>query len=394
MKFIDLAKTPGEKGREDTQGCWQHIVAGWLNNCSLLDVGAGLNGSKERMSVRGINVTTLDPGPGLPVDINADISTVPDKSYDAVTLFDVIEHIEDGGEFIYNLKRVAKKWIVMTTPNVDHTGGTHEYHFHEFDPQEFILCMESMGLKFRHGWMMFPDGPPNIREASLQEFLDRKFCYNFCVIFELAEKPKIETAQQNVYTYFDQDPKLDDRSHTLELWKKTWRDSGWNPVVLGRADAEKHPEYESFMAHIKTLPSVNPWGYEESCYLRWLAMDLVGGLHVDGDVLNIDLIPPLKFDINMVLDPQRVPCAVWVVKGAGIQNLITKFKPSQGIQVNGKLHCSDMIAFQASNIATYEMCFEFGTPESKSAPLVHFASGALAKNGFSKDKMLDAFNTL
>lgn len=180
--FIDLAEIPGEVGREDTQGCWQHVVAGYLNNCTLLDVGAGLNGSKERMSVRNIEVTTQDPGPGLPVDLHCDVSEIESDSFDYVTAFDVIEHIKEPEVFLNHLKRIARRAVILTTPNIEHTGGTHVYHFKEYRPSELANLLRSIGLEPIYAWMTFPDGPPNIRRAMISELDSDRFCYNFCIV--------------------------------------------------------------------------------------------------------------------------------------------------------------------------------------------------------------------
>lgn len=180
--FIDLAVTPGEQGREDTQGCWQGVVAGYLNNGTVLDVGAGLGKSKGRMSIRGLTVTTQDPGPGLPVDTSKPVSDIEEESFDYVTAFDVIEHIKGAEKFLLRLREIARKAVILTTPNRDHTRGTHVYHWREYLPSELLDMAESVGMSFQHGWMMFPSGPPHIREATEEDFRVNRFCYNYCLV--------------------------------------------------------------------------------------------------------------------------------------------------------------------------------------------------------------------
>lgn len=182
-KFIDLAEVGGTLGREDTQGCWQTTLAKYLNNCTILDVGAGLGESKKRMSIRGIEVTTYDPAPGLPVDITGDLDQIPDNSFDYVTAFDVFEHIPTPEQFLLDLKRIARRGVFLTTPNLEHTKGTHVYHFREYLPHETVAMAKDCGLHFEYGWMMFPDGPPNIRRAMLSEFESDRFCFNYGILF-------------------------------------------------------------------------------------------------------------------------------------------------------------------------------------------------------------------
>ena len=57
-----------------------------------------------------------------------------DKSFDVITSIDVIEHVEDYDRFIDELLRVAKKAVLISTPNrrEEHTNpdGTPKNHWH------------------------------------------------------------------------------------------------------------------------------------------------------------------------------------------------------------------------------------------------------------------------
>ena len=95
----------------------------------------------------------------------------------------------------------------------------------------------------------------------------------------------------NVYTYHEPLPEVD-RTEILSLWAASWRMNGWNPVILGRDIARRHPLYEPFLAKVNSMPTVNGREYETACYLRWLAMVVVGGgLMVDDDVVNLHQPP-------------------------------------------------------------------------------------------------------
>ena len=79
----------------------------------------------------------------------------------------------------------------------------------------------------------------------------------------------------------------------VDAWKETWSDAGWNPVVLNREVAQRHPDYDKFHDRFTTYPSPNPPEYEFSCYLRWAALSVVGGGYmVDYDVVNVNVPPP------------------------------------------------------------------------------------------------------
>jgi hypothetical protein len=77
-----------------------------------------------------------------------------------------------------------------------------------------------------------------------------------------------------VYTYYE-DINFKHQDRLLEIWKKSWASHGYEPIVLGRADAEKHPYFSDFEKELcglhqlianKTLDR-----YGLSCWLRWLA---------------------------------------------------------------------------------------------------------------------------
>lgn len=137
-KWLDISTIPDEEGREDQQAGWQQYV-GWLFWwCKILDVGAGLGKSRERLARNENTVTLQDVAPGLPVDITDPIETIPDKSYDLVTAFDVIEHVDDDLDFMFHLCRIARKWVFISTPNFNVSRAINQRHVREYTPDEFV----------------------------------------------------------------------------------------------------------------------------------------------------------------------------------------------------------------------------------------------------------------
>ena len=66
----------------------------------------------------------------------------------------------------------------------------------------------------------------------------------------------------------------------LEVWKKSWSDAGWEPVVLTLADAKKHPIYRRFIETFDTSGDTAKYrltNFDRMCFLRWLAMASSGG---------------------------------------------------------------------------------------------------------------------
>jgi hypothetical protein len=72
-----------------------------------------------------------------------------------------------------------------------------------------------------------------------------------------------------VYTYFAEHATAKG-GQVIELWKRSWQRAGFDPRVLRRADAEKHPRYQAVLNRVRKLPSANSQWYEVACYLRWL----------------------------------------------------------------------------------------------------------------------------
>jgi hypothetical protein len=199
----------------------------------------------------------------------------------------------------------------------------------------------------------------------------------------------------NVYTYFDKDESLTGFDQVLDVWAKTWKKYGWQPVVLGPDVAMRHPLYEIVKAHVEKLPTTNPLKYEVSCWLRWLAMESIsGGLHTDSDVFNYGLLEPFTAKETTILDQGKVPCAVWVGQNSGIAEQILKFKESDGIENNGTMQCSDMIFFQKTDFPTIDMCKEVNSDGFDKYALVHFATSGLYKTGHNKDGILKAISDL
>lgn len=108
-------KTIFFRGRKDKL----EIIAkrfSYLFSGKVLDVGCGNNYFKK-----------LIPGKCIGIDKYGDADVVKDiseglpfaeKSFDTVVAFDVLEHIDDLHFLFDELCRVARKWIVVTLPNM------------------------------------------------------------------------------------------------------------------------------------------------------------------------------------------------------------------------------------------------------------------------------------
>ena len=179
--WIDLAVVDGTVGREDCQAQWQLAVANYLNNCTLLDVGAGLCESKARMSIRNITVTTQEPSPGSPADIDSPL-TAFEGEWDAVTSFDVLEHVDDPVAFLKQLSAKSRRWVAVSTPNYLLSHNSHRFHVREYCPDEIVPMGAEAGLTFEMGWAQLP-GRGVFSVGSAEELAGVQDTHGFCVLF-------------------------------------------------------------------------------------------------------------------------------------------------------------------------------------------------------------------
>ncbi len=132
--FRDLAKFPGDLGREDFQGGWQRTLATKLTRGDWLDIGAGLGHSRSRIAAAGHRVTLHDVAPGLPVDLTCPLAAITDHSAGIVSAFDVLEHVAEDVEFLAHLVRIARRAVVITTPNIWVSHCANPHHVREYSP--------------------------------------------------------------------------------------------------------------------------------------------------------------------------------------------------------------------------------------------------------------------
>jgi hypothetical protein len=188
-----------------------------------------------------------------------------------------------------------------------------------------------------------------------------------------------------VFTYYDD---FKGRKEPLiDLWKESWSKHGWNPTVLKPEDAERHPNYSLFVKAVSRLPTVNHKKYELACYVRHLAMGVVGGgLLTDYDVMCYGFTPQAMAGIETkhagenficTLQNRGVPCAIYG-RPAGFEWLCSKMMswPASNHRIEqGRPHVSDMIICQRLKFHREDVCAHYLADGWESALLVHFSSG-------------------
>ena len=76
----------------------------------------------------------------------------------------------------------------------------------------------------------------------------------------------------------------------LDVWKTSWSDAGFYPIVLALDHAQQHPYYQQYVDALSSVTLLGAGGrnqeYNEYCFLRYIAMVTVGGgLLCDYDVM-------------------------------------------------------------------------------------------------------------
>lgn len=198
----------------------------------------------------------------------------------------------------------------------------------------------------------------------------------------------------NIYTYHVPVPQIDQRveSTVLANWQRTWRKHGWEPVILSHQHARSNPGYNQYREAMSKKPMMNSKEYELACFMRWLAMETVGGgVHCDYDVMNNGLSPmdvkPFLDDGKMTLyEPAHVPS---MVSGSREEYRrmcdhfarfeLSHYKPHMMAESQGGKKVSDMfiLANDPSVVRPHKLVWEFHRePGWQGAKVIHFSHWA------------------
>lgn len=129
-------------GREPTQLGWYDFAESRIDGkLNFLDVGCGNGKGLDTLARRGRFALGIEVDRRLagihPRSIIAEAREIPPGYADVVTAIDVIEHVVEDLVFLKHLRRIARRLVVITTPNRSQTGCTHPYHCREFTLAEF-----------------------------------------------------------------------------------------------------------------------------------------------------------------------------------------------------------------------------------------------------------------
>lgn len=109
------------------------------------------------------------------------IEAFPADAFDLVTAIDVIEHVEDDAEFLYQLTRVARCAVFLTTPNYNISKCTNAYHVREYTPEELGFLIEASGFRADAVWVS--NAAPEIKQRP--SILASEPWHNFGVLINV-----------------------------------------------------------------------------------------------------------------------------------------------------------------------------------------------------------------
>lgn len=146
---------------------------------SILDYGCGTGAFLQVMNAAGWNTTGLEPDPlarqnasqhhGIRADEPGRLTSMPDATFDVVTLWHVLEHVHELQETLDHLQRVLKPdgTMYIAVPNHKssdalHYGGSWAAwdlprHLYHFSPATMRRLLSRKGLTVTHTLPMWFD---------------------------------------------------------------------------------------------------------------------------------------------------------------------------------------------------------------------------------------------
>lgn len=187
-----------------------------------------------------------------------------------------------------------------------------------------------------------------------------------------------EYENKRVFTFFHAitDNPLDEKQ-VLSLWDQGWRSRGWNPVVLSMRDAIRHPSYKKVYDNVSELPCLRNKKAMLNRWMRWLALDSVGGgLLAEYDVLPAEFTPRQIPDKTMLGERASL---VYASKESTNQivELLANYQAQPEDMLNGKPNVDEAVVITKFLNPSEPIVQLFGEKTSHIPALVHFSSKSI-----------------
>lgn len=196
----------------------------------LLDIGAGAGYFARQAASNGWDVTVCDPAinkyAGFPDNIKLlenGTGEVPSESFDVITMWDVIEHVESPMAMLYEAGRLLKRGGLLLIETGNYmcaervSQGVRHWiyqldHRWYFSPESLTQILSTVGLAeischkevLRPHWIGEPDYPGPSRMMFLKEFIRNpimisKFYNQYLGLYEARQW---DNAGLNIFTLY------------------------------------------------------------------------------------------------------------------------------------------------------------------------------------------------
>ena len=127
---------------------------------SLLDIGAGTGAFLDEMKKQGWQVSGLEPDPGararaksvygLDLDETERLYSIPDNTFDAITMWHVLEHVHDLHGYLAKIHSIVKEggWIFIAVPNFTSADAVaYKQHWAAYDVPRHLYHFSPAAMK-------------------------------------------------------------------------------------------------------------------------------------------------------------------------------------------------------------------------------------------------------
>jgi SAM-dependent methyltransferase len=130
------------------------VLAGWAEGATALDVATGGGHTARRLRERGLQVTTLDPAPGMKPDVIARAEDIPfaDDGFDVVVTRIAPHHFDDVRAAVRELARVSRDLVLVedtlyASERVEEAERLRDpTHVRSYSEEEWRDFLEDAGL--------------------------------------------------------------------------------------------------------------------------------------------------------------------------------------------------------------------------------------------------------
>jgi len=185
-------------------------------------------------------------------------------------------------------------------------------------------------------------------------------------------------SRPKVFTYYEVIPETGSQFDEIDVCARSWLMNGWDFEVLTERMAVRSELYSALDGKINSFPTLNDRMYERACFMRWCALDAVGGgLLIDYDMINYSFKPEdLDFRESVILSADKKTPPIYA-KGEDARILIKLFLDYNPPETDK--HVSDMTIFRYDSFPFkwLPVMLLFGEGAWHSAPLVHYSHNCI-----------------